>query len=139
MASQTSKSAQMQANSVFHQQYLALQHTKNDYDAMQQFDAHEAAAAAVLTQAITGKFQVRVMYNGVQMELEPYLIFERHDALYVSAFNPHKNRPNDKPRELGHFRVAGLKDIQLADPFTPMAELDRTMPRAEDKLLLAID
>lgn len=116
-----------------------MQRTKHDYIAMQQFDANEAAAAAVLSQAITGKIQVRVKYNGAQMELEHYQIFERHDALYVSAFNPHKNRPNDKPKELGHFRIAGLKDIQLADPFTPLAELDRAMPRAEDKLLLAID
>lgn len=123
----------------FHQQYLAMQQVKHDYDAMQQFDVTEAAAAALLSQAINAKVQVRVRYNDAHMELEPYQIFERHGALYLSAFNPHKNRPNEKPKELGHFRIAGLKDIELSDPFMPLPELDRKMPREEDKLLLAID
>lgn len=112
---------------------------KRDYIAMQQFNVTEAAAAALLSQAINGKFQVHVVYNGARMVLEPYQIFERHGALYLSAFNPGKNRPNDKPKELGHFRIAGLKDIKLADPFAPAVDLDRKMPRADDKLLLAID
>lgn len=116
-----------------------MQHARHNYDAMQQFDVDEAAAAALLSQAISKKFQIRVTYNGAQMELEPYQIFERHGALYLSAFNPHKNRPNDKPKELGHFRLAGLKAIELTEGFVPQAELDRTMPREEDKLLLAVD
>lgn len=123
----------------FYQQYLAMQLIHRNYDAMQQFNAHEATAAALLSQAVNSKVQVRVRYNGAEMVLDPYQIFERHGALYLSAFNPHKNRPNEKSKELGHFRIAGLKEIQLADPFTPLPELDRKMSRDEDRLLLAID
>lgn len=116
-----------------------MQQIHRNYDAMQQFDTHEAAAAALLSQAVNSKVQVRVRYNGAQMVLDPYQIFERHGALYLSAFNPHKNRPNEKPKGLGHFRIAGLREIELADSFTPLPELDRKMQRDEDKLLLAID
>ncbi len=55
------------------------------------------------------------VYNNGQVRLAPHLLFSRHDELYLAAVTV--TRDGQPPREpkLGTFKLAGLKDLALAD------------------------
>ncbi|MGX5711463.1 hypothetical protein ACWKWJ_02070 [Sphingopyxis terrae subsp. ummariensis] len=92
-----------------------------------------------LMEAIARKRTVTARYNGNVMRLAPHLMFERHGALFVSAFNLDKNWRSDDERRLGHFKLDGLAQTELVDEgFDPLPAFEPVAPKDEDTLVLSI-
>ena len=92
-----------------------------------------------LMEAIARKRTVTARYNGNVMRLAPHLMFERHGALFVSALNLDKNWRSDDERRLGHFKLDGLAQTELADEgFDPLPAFEPVAPKDEDTLVLSI-
>lgn len=93
----------------------------------------------VLLEAIARRKIVTARYNSTDLRLAPHLLYERHGDLFVAAWNMNKNvRADDEPK-LGHFKLVGLADIALTDDgFEPLPTFSPELPRAEDRLVLAV-
>lgn len=74
------------------------------------------------------------------MHLAPYQLFVRHDALFVSAFNPGKNWRGPEDYRLSYFNISGLSDVTLKDAgFRPVTEIKSDLPRPEDQMLMELE
>lgn len=93
----------------------------------------------VLLEAVARRRIVTARYNGTDLRLAPHLLFERHGDLFVGAWNMNKNvRADDEPK-IGHFKLVGLGDVTLTeDGFEPLPSFSAELPRAEDRLVLAV-
>jgi hypothetical protein len=65
----------------------------------------------MLREAISAGVCVRAIYNGGEVVLRPYAIFDRHDAIFLRAVT--ESRDGRPPRELklSTFRLSGLSRI----------------------------
>jgi hypothetical protein len=102
------------------------------YAAMQQ-------STPILLEAIALKTCVTATYNGGTVTLAPHILYHRHEALFVDAITV--ERDNRPPREakLGTFRLAGLRDLELADrPFEPARSFDPGDPKYGSAALFAV-
>lgn len=91
-----------------------------------------------LMEAIARRRRITAQYNGTRMTLAPHQLFERHGALFVSALNLDKNWRSDEERRLGHFKLDGLGDPELAEEFEPLPSFEAAAPRDDDILLMAV-
>jgi hypothetical protein len=92
-----------------------------------------------LMEAIARQRAIQAQYNGVVFKLAPYQLFERHSDLFIRALNLSKAWGDDEERRLGQFKIAGLSAMELLDEaFEPLAFYDGSLPREDDKLVLAI-
>ncbi len=107
---------------------------------MQHEPSDRAQTVETLSRAISEWRMVRATYNGAEMALAPHQLFVRHDALFVSAFNPGKNWRGPEDYRLSYFNIAGLGGVALQDNgFKPLDGFDSSLPRPEDQLLLALE
>ncbi len=83
---------------------------------------------------------VSVRYNGAALTLAPHLIFLRHGALYLGAFNPDKTWRSVEDHRLGNFNLAGLSEVAcLETPFEPITAYDGTPPAEHDEVLVCVE
>lgn len=82
---------------------------------------------------------VTVQYNGTVMKLAPHMLFERHGDLFVSALNLDKKWLSEDDRRLGHFKLSGLKGIDLEEEaFDPLPSYAGTVPGPKDTLVFSV-
>ena len=92
-----------------------------------------------IMEAIARKQAVSARYNGGEMILAPYLLFERHGDLFVRAQNLSKARRADDESPLGQFKLDGLAMMVLTDvAFEPSPTYLAVTPRPDDTLIFAI-
>lgn len=90
-------------------------------------------------QAIALKRKVTASYNGARLDLAPHLMFERHGDLFVSALNLGKSWRSDEEPRLGHFKLDGLRDVELQEEeFDPLPAFAPEPPKPDDMLILAV-
>ena len=72
----------------------------------------------LVLQAIALRKCLDAVYNNGTVRLAPHLLFSRHDELYLAAVT--LTRDGQPPREpkLGTFKLAGLKDLAVAEDAT---------------------
>ncbi|SNS45954.1 hypothetical protein SAMN06295955_101868 [Sphingopyxis indica] len=107
------------------------------------FAVHYAAmhndTRMTLLQAIATRHMVAADYNGARLTLAPHLMFERHGDLFVSAHNPAKAIRSDEEPRLGHFKLEGLRAVELLEAgFDPLPGFAPVPPKADDTLILAV-
>ena len=108
------------------------------YVAMQQDQPTEADRLDVIWQAIRSSTTLQVQYNGVALTIEPYLVIIRNDAFYLGAINPQKKRRVDELPSLGFFRISGLTQLKLGDPFEPDVSVANGPTREGDRVILSV-
>lgn len=119
---------------------LAQPATAPDNGAMQQPDSGRVERIETLSRAISEWRLVQTTYNGAEMTLAPHQIFLRHDAMFVSAFNPAKNWRGPEDYRLSYFNVSGLGDVRLQERgFRPLPDYDGSLPRPDDLTLFALE
>ena len=92
-----------------------------------------------IMEAIARKHAVSARYNGGEMILAPYLLFERRGDLFVRALNLSKARRADDESQLGQFKLEGLAMVALTDvAFEPLSTYKPVTPRPDDTLIFAI-
>ena len=92
-----------------------------------------------IMEAIARKQAVSARYNGGEMILAPYLLFERRGDLFVSALNMSKARRADDEGQLGQFKLEGLGMVALTEvAFEPLPSYQARTPRLDDTLIFAI-
>ena len=106
---------------------------------MQQQTLEAPRPVDLIGEAIRERRAISATYNGATLDLEPYNVFVRNGALFLSAFNPHKNRRVDRDPELGTFNLSGLSDVELGDAFTPAEALAVPDENADRQVLIAIE
>lgn len=111
-----------------------------DNGAMQQPESGRVERIETLSRAISEWRFVRTTYNGAEMTLAPHQLFVRHDAMFVSAFNPEKNWRGPDDYRLSYFNVSGLGEVRLQERgFRPLPDYDGSLPRPEDRPLFALE
>lgn len=105
---------------------------------MQHKTPSKSTPIETLAEAIQTCRMLEITYNGTPMSLHPYQMFVRNGAVYLSAFNPNKNWRSQEDWRLGHFNISGISDIAIADGFEPSSQLDTSLPREGDTLLMAM-
>lgn len=106
---------------------------------MQQQTLEAPRPADLIGEAIRERRAISATYNGATLDLEPYNVFVRNGALFLSAFNPHKNRRVDSDPELGIFNLSGLSDVAIGDAFTPAESLAALDESPERQVLIAVE
>lgn len=106
---------------------------------MQQRTLETPRPVDLIGEAIRERRAISATYNGATLDLEPYNVFVRNGALFLGAFNPHKNRRVDRDPELGVFNLSGLSDVVLGKPFTPVEMLAAPNDNGDRQVLIAIE
>ncbi len=75
------------------------------------------SANKILLEAIALNKCVTVTYNNTQMLMAPYILYTKHDALFVDAVTLERNGTPVREKKLGAFNLAGLKDVTLAERY----------------------
>jgi hypothetical protein len=98
-------------------------------------------ANKILFEAIALRKCIEATYNKMVVRLAPYILYTRHDEIYVDAVT--LERDGQPPREikLGTFKLAGLKELTLANlPFMPERPLfDPKSEKYEGVTLFAVE
>lgn len=105
-----------------------------------QHDHPEVSTILVeVEKAIARSLTLRAVYKGRHIEIEPYVILVRNDALYLGAYNPSKARRHDAEPTLGMFNISGLSSVSLGRNFVPVRGLRDSSGRDGDRILLSVD
>jgi len=74
----------------------------------------------IVLEAIALRKCLEATYNRTRFRMAPYILYTRHDELYIDAVA--LERDGRLPRELkmGTFKLAGMSDLRVSDqPFEP--------------------
>jgi hypothetical protein len=79
----------------------------------------------LVLEAIALRKCLDAVYNNGQVRLAPHILFTRHDELYLAAVTIARDGQPPREPKLGTFKLAGLKDLALADTtFEPFRGYD---------------
>lgn len=93
-----------------------------------------------IIEGIARRVLLTARYNGQVLSLAPHALFARHGELFVSALNLSKNWRSDDERRLGHFKVAGLGEVEVTgEPFEVLETSEPLLARPDDDLVLAVN
>ena len=106
---------------------------------MQQTSPELPRPIDVIGEAIRDRRTISATYNGATLDLEPYNLFLRKGSVFLSAFNPRKNRRVDSDPELGTFNLSGLSEVALGDCFDPIEALAEPAEDADRQVLIAVE
>jgi hypothetical protein len=65
-------------------------------------------------EAIALRKCIAASYNRTTVTLAPYILYTRHDELFVDAITVEREGRPPKETKLGTFKLAGLKEVALA-------------------------
>lgn len=98
------------------------------------------SSSKLLLEAIALRTCIAAVYNRMAVTLAPYILYTRHDELYVDAVTV--EREGQPPREvkLGTFKLDGLHTLALAGrSFEPQPLFDPTDSKYAGVTLFAVE
>ena len=100
----------------------------------------DGPVATAISEAISQRRCLFAVYNKGQVRLAPYILYTRHDELYLDGVV--LDRDGKAPRELklATFKLDGLTAVRLLDErFEPEVELDRDDPKYAGVTVVALE
>lgn len=94
----------------------------------------------ILLEAIARRLCVSATYNRVAMTLAPYILYTRHDELFVDAVALERDGKKPKELKLGTFKLSGLGTVGLTRQiFSAEPIFDPGMERYVGTTLFAVE
>lgn len=94
----------------------------------------------LLFEAIALQKCVKATYNRTAIKLAPHIMYTRHDELYVDAITLERDGQPPKEVKLGAFKLAGLRDLELAgSKFNPASLFNPSDPKYEGETVFAVE
>jgi hypothetical protein len=103
-------------------------------------DSLPALPNHLLFEAIALKKTVAATYNKLRVRLAPYILYTKHDEIYVDAVTVEREGLTPREVKLGSFKVAGLKELASdGQPFQPENLFDPTDEKYAGVTLFAVE
>lgn len=92
-----------------------------------------SSEAELLVQAIRRKLCVVAVYNRTSMQIAPYILYTRHDDLFIDGVAMLRDGKVPAEFKLGTFKLAGLNSLSLtAESFTVQPLYDAAHAKYQD-------
>jgi hypothetical protein len=93
----------------------------------------------IVLEAIAMHKCLRAVYNRAAIKLAPYILYTRHDELFVDAVTIERDGQPPRELKLGTFKLAGLKELAIVGTeFKPQPIFNPADARYEGVTLLAV-
>lgn len=94
----------------------------------------------ILLEAIALKKCVGATYNRAAVTLAPYILYTRHDELFVDAVTVERDGRPPREVKLGTFKLAGLGEMNVdGRPFELEPVFDRAATKYDGVTLFAVE
>lgn len=93
----------------------------------------------ILLEAIALRKCVTATYNRTTSLLAPYILYTRHDELFIDAVTVERGGLPPREVKLGTFKLAGLSDVELSErTFAIDPVFDPALPKYEGVTLFVV-
>lgn len=94
----------------------------------------------IVLEAIALKKCLAATYNRMSVTLAPHILYTRHDDLFIDAVTIERDGQPPKEKKLGVFKLAGLKELQLASQlFQPEPIFNPSDPRYAGETVFSVE
>jgi len=94
----------------------------------------------IVLEAIALKKCLAATYNRMSVTLAPHILYTRHDDLFIDAVTIERDGQPPKEKKLGVFKLAGLKELQLAGgQFRPEPIFNPADPRYAGETIFSVE